>query len=64
MKTNKIKLKLNNSKTAWPTKILMSFLSVSGNSLQDDYVIFQKSVDNLEIMYKTPSILVWDAVLP
>ena len=30
---------INNSRTAWPTEILMPLFSFSDNSLQDDYVI-------------------------
>ena len=40
---------INNSRTAWPTEILMSNLSFSDNLLQDDYIIFQKHVDHFEI---------------
>ena len=42
---------IKNSRTAWPTKILMSYLriffpSLSDNMPQDSY--FQNSVDNFE----------------
>ena len=29
---------INNSKTAWPTEILMLFVSFSHNLLQDEYI--------------------------
>ena len=44
---------INNSRTTWPTKILMPFLSSSDNWLHDACIIFQKSVDNFEIEHKT-----------
>ena len=44
---------INNSRTAWPTLILMLFLSSLDNLLEDAYTIFQKDVDNLEIEHKT-----------
>ena len=31
--------------TAWPTKMLMPYLSFSDNLLRDEYIIFQNSVD-------------------
>ena len=40
---------INNSRTAWPTEVLMPFLSSSENLLQDAYIIFQKSVKYFEI---------------
>ena len=54
----------NISRTAWPTEILMSFLSFSDNLFQDNYIIFQQKVDNYEIEQKTCSILVWGAFSP
>ena len=36
---------INNSRTAWPAKILMQFLSFSDNLLQD------VQVDNFEILH-------------
>ena len=36
---------ISNSRTTWPTYILMLFLSFLDNLLSDAY-IFQKSVDN------------------
>ena len=44
---------INNSKSAWPTLILMLFLSSLDNLLEDAYIIFQKDVDNFEIEHKT-----------
>ena len=44
---------INNSKTTWPTYILMLFLSSSDNLLKDAYIIFLKSVDHFEIERKT-----------
>ena len=44
---------INNSRTAWPTKISVPFLSSLGNLLQDTYIIFQKGVDYFEIEHKT-----------
>ena len=38
----------NNSRPACPTKILMTFLSVSDNLLEDVYIILQRNVDNFE----------------
>ena len=32
---------INKSRTAWPTQILMLFLSSLDNLLQDTYIIFQ-----------------------
>ena len=49
--------------TTWPTNFLMLFLSFSDKLLEDVYIIFKK-VDNLEIVHKTCSILVWNANLP
>ena len=45
----------NNSRTAWPTYILVLFLSSLDSLLlvYDAYVIFQKGVDNFEIEHKT-----------
>ena len=40
---------INNSRTAWPTEILMSFLSFSDNLLQDSYFSFQSGVDNFQV---------------
>ena len=42
----------NNSRTTWPTWILMLFLCLLDNLLWDAYIIFQKWVDNFEIEYK------------
>ena len=44
---------INNSRTAWPTLILMLFLSSLDNLLIGAYIIFQKDVDNFEIEHKT-----------
>ena len=44
---------INNSRTAWPTYILMLFLSFLDNLLQDALSFFQKGVDNFEIEHKT-----------
>ena len=49
---------INNSRTIWPTKVLMPFLSFSDNLPQDAYIILQKSVDNFEIAHKTCSSLI------
>ena len=46
-------LLINNSRTAWPTIILMLFLSSLENLPKDAYIIFQKDVDNFEIEHKT-----------
>ena len=48
---------INNSKTAWPTLILMLFLSSLDNLLEDAYIIFQKDIDNFEIEHKNMLIL-------
>ena len=45
-----------NSTIVWPTEILLPFLSFSDNLFKDAYIIFQKSVDNFEIVHKTCSI--------
>ena len=55
---------LINNFSLWPKGILMPFLCISDNLLQDDYIIFQKSVDKFEIMHKTCSILVCNTVPP
>ena len=44
---------INNSRTAWPTSVLMPFLSFFDNLLYDEYIIFQKGGDNFEIEHKT-----------
>ena len=44
---------INNSRTPWPSQILMLFLSSLDNLLQDAYIIFQKGVGNFEIEHKT-----------
>ena len=44
---------INNSNTAWPTLILMLFLSSLENLLQDVYIVFLKHVDDFEIEHKT-----------
>ena len=44
---------INNSRTAWPTLILMLFLSSLDNLLQDAHIIFHKDVGNFEIEHKT-----------
>ena len=44
---------INNSSTAWPTSILMQFLSSLDNLLQDAYIILQEGVDNFEVEHKT-----------
>ena len=36
---------INNSRTAWPTYMLILFLSSLDNLLQDAYIIFQKGVN-------------------
>ena len=41
---------INNSRTVWPTQILMPFLSSFD---KDAYAIFQKDDDNFEIEHKT-----------
>ena len=58
--------KINKSRTAWPTKILLPFLSFSDN-ICFRMIIFQNSANNFEISiisYKTCLILVWDALPP
>ena len=40
-----------NSRTAWPTKILMPFLRFSDNLLHENHISFQKSIDNFEIVH-------------
>ena len=40
---------INNSRTTWPTSLLMPFLSSLDNLLRDAYIIFKKGVYNLEI---------------
>ena len=55
---------INNSRIAWPTRILMSVLSFSDNMLQDDYISLQKSVRNFEIAHKRYSIYVKSALTP
>ena len=42
---NILNVLINISKNAWPTRILMLFLSFSDKLLQDAYTIFQNSVD-------------------
>ena len=49
---------INNSRTAWPTQIVMLFLSSLVNLLKDAYINFLKGVDNLEIEHKTCLFLV------
>ena len=44
---------INNSRTAWPTKNLMLFLSSLDNLLSDACIIFQEGLDNFEIEHKT-----------
>ena len=44
---------INNSRTAWPTYILMLFLRSLENLLNDAYIIFQKGVNNFEIEHRT-----------
>ena len=44
---------INNSRTDWPTLMLVLFLSSLDNLLYDVYIIFQKGVDNFEIEHKT-----------
>ena len=44
---------INNSRTAWPTKILMPILSFSDNLLQNADIIFRNSVNNFEKENKT-----------
>ena len=36
------------SRSAGPTEMVMPFLSFSDNLLQDNHIVFQKSVDNLD----------------
>ena len=55
---------INISRTDWPAKILMPFLSFSYNLLQGYHTVFQKCVDNFEIKNKTCSHLVWGAFPP
>ena len=44
---------INNSKTAWPTEILMPFVSFSHILLYDEYIIiFQNSIGNFKIVQK------------
>ena len=50
---------MDNLRTAWPTKISMSFLSFSDNLGQGGLNYFSKSVDNFHIAHKT----CWGAVL-
>ena len=52
----------NNSRTAWPTKILIPvpFLSFSKKIC----FMTPQSVDNIEIVHKTCSIVVWGTVSP
>ena len=50
---NILNVLINNSRSAWPTKIAMPFLSFSDNLLQDAYIIFQNNVDNFETAHKT-----------
>ena len=42
-----------NLKTAWPTKIPMSFLNSLNIFFKDAYAVFQKGVDYFEIEHKT-----------
>ena len=42
---------VNYLRTAWPTKILMPFLSFSNNLLQTNHIIFQKVLINLINLY-------------
>ena len=53
IKTVKMLVWINNSRTDWPTLILMPFFSFLDNLLQDAYIIFQQDVDNFEIEHKT-----------
>ena len=55
-----------NSRTAWPTSILMLFLSSLDNLLQDACIIFffKKSVNDFEIEHKICYFLVSGAVRP
>ena len=56
---------INNSRTAWPTQILMSFLNSLDNLLlRCIYYIFQKGVNNFEIAHKICLFLVRDAAPP
>ena len=43
---------INNSKSTGPTKILEPFLSFSDNLLQENHIIFQKIIDDFEIVLK------------
>ena len=52
-KQSKMLVWINNSRTTWPTLILMLFLSSLDNLPRDAYVNFQKDVDNFEIELKT-----------
>ena len=45
----------DNSRTVWPTKMLMPFLSFSNNLFQNNHIIFQQTVDYFEIAHKTCS---------
>ena len=54
---------INNLRTVWLTKILLSFLCFSDNLLRDTYTFFShSSVDEFKIAHKMCSILVWGAV--
>ena len=55
-KNNILLVLFNNSWTPGPTKILMPFLSFSDNLLQDNHIMFHKSVKNFAITHKTCSI--------
>ena len=45
---------INNSRTAFPPKIVLKYLSVfSDNVLDGTYTIFQNSVGNVKIMHRT-----------
>ena len=48
---------INNSRTTWPTEILMPYLFFADNLLQGAYLIFQKSFDNFEVAHNTCPIL-------
>ena len=44
---------INNSRTAWPSQILMPFLSFADNLIHDACIISKKNVDNFVIVHKT-----------
>ena len=55
---------IRNLGTAWPTKLLMSFLTFSDSCFKIHISFFYKIIDNFEIVHKTCSILVWGVLHP